>query len=525
MSTNMIVNDDVEHGVIHIEIPESPIISRNFLTASHTPNTPSNSDSDSSRKSSINEETNENLKHSKTSLSLVSSTVPLGWFPDSKHLLDIIKRVSYRSTKKNKPETKKSFIIETSIPFFLAGLGMACAGLLFDRASKWSFLTEMKEALVLIPPLLGLKGNLEMTLASRLATWSNLGLMSTRKQQLKIYIASVALDQAQAIVVAFIAAIIASASYKLEGHDNFTWNRVIALHLASVVTASATSFMLATLMVTITIIAIKFNINPDNISTPLAGTTGDTVTLGFFILFGTLINNGKEHNLVLYSILLVVFLVSSSFWMYITSRNPLTREVLKFGWYSILSAMVISTGGGYIMKNAIIKYPDVAIFQPVINGVGGNLVAVQSSRISTYLHKFGQLGVLPANRIFTYLNPLRTFSCREDESIYALILLLMAIPGHIIFVILIFAINIGFTTWNWLFLFLYLVIGITQLSLLLYICQFFARMLWLVKVNPDNNTIPIMTALGDLFGSVLLLGLFAVMVTTGFTGFEVLASE
>ena len=53
----------------------------------------------------------------------------------------------------------------------------------------------------------------------------------------------------------------------------------------------------------------------------------------------------------------------------------------------------------------------------------------------------------------------------EDESVYALILLLMAIPGHIIFVILIFAINIGFTTWNWLFLFLYLVIGITQVRL------------------------------------------------------------
>ncbi|KAL0180776.1 hypothetical protein M9458_023182, partial [Cirrhinus mrigala] len=27
-----------------------------------------------------------------------------------------------------------------------------------------------------------------------------------------------------------------------------------------------------------------------------------------------------------------------------------------------------------------------AVFTPVINGVGGNLVAVQASRISTYLH-------------------------------------------------------------------------------------------------------------------------------------------
>lgn len=60
---------------------------------------------------------------------------------------------------------------------------------------------------------------------------------------------------------------------------------MIALSLTAVVTGSATSFMLATMMVIITIVATKFRINPDNISTPLAGTTGDTVTLGFFVSF------------------------------------------------------------------------------------------------------------------------------------------------------------------------------------------------------------------------------------------------
>ena len=98
---------------------------------------------------------------------------------------------------------------------------MACAGLLLSHAQNWSFLTQMEEAFVLIPPLLGLKGNLEMTLASRLGTWTNLGLLKTRKQQLKIFISSVALDQAQAIIVAFLAAIIASVIYKLgEGGED-----------------------------------------------------------------------------------------------------------------------------------------------------------------------------------------------------------------------------------------------------------------------------------------------------------------
>ena len=52
----------------------------------------------------------------------------------------------------------------------------------------------------------------------------------------------------------------------------------------------------------------------------------------------------------------------------------------------MLVAMTISSAGGLILDNAVAKFKGIAVFQPVFNGVGGNLVAVQASRISTYLH-------------------------------------------------------------------------------------------------------------------------------------------
>ncbi|PIO54190.1 hypothetical protein TELCIR_24452, partial [Teladorsagia circumcincta] len=57
--------------------------------------------------------------------------------------------------------------------------------------------------------------------------------------------------------------------------------------------------------------------------------------------------------------------------------------------------MLMSSGGGFILENAVRQYPNVAIFQPVINGVGGNLAAVQASRLSTFFHQTGSLGQLP----------------------------------------------------------------------------------------------------------------------------------
>jgi len=50
---------------------------------------------------------------------------------------------------------------------------------------------------------------------------------------------------------------------------------------------------------------------------------------------------------------------------------------------------------GLILDIMMAKYKDIAVYQPVINGVGGNLVSVQASRLSTELHKDNELGTLP----------------------------------------------------------------------------------------------------------------------------------
>lgn len=50
----------------------------------------------------------------------------------------------------------------------------------------------------------------------------------------------------------------------------------------------------------------------------------------------------------------------------------------------------------------------VFLFQPVINGVGGNLVSIQASRLSTALHQQTELGVLP-DEIKVWITPWQAF--------------------------------------------------------------------------------------------------------------------
>jgi solute carrier family 41 len=44
------------------------------------------------------------------------------------------------------------------------------------------------------------------------------------------------------------------------------------------------------------------------------------------------------------------------------------------------------------MGFAVSEYQDIAVLQPVVNGVGGNLVAIFASRLSTALHRSGSQG-------------------------------------------------------------------------------------------------------------------------------------
>ena len=55
-------------------------------------------------------------------------------------------------------------------------------------------------------------------------------------------------------------------------------------------------------------------------------------------------------------------------------------------WIPMFMAMFISSLSGFILSYSVIRFDDIAAYQPLVNGVGGNIAAIQASRLSSNLH-------------------------------------------------------------------------------------------------------------------------------------------
>lgn len=86
----------------------------------------------------------------------------------------------------------------------------------------------------------------------------------------------------------------------------------------------------------------------------------------------------------------------------------------------------------------------------------------------------------------------------------AQVLLLLVIPGHLIFLYTIHLMKSGHTSLTVIFVVVYLFAAVLQVFTLLWIADWMVHHFWRKGKDPDSFSIPYLTALGDLLGTALL---------------------
>ena len=170
--------------------------------------------------------------------------------------------------------TSVKSIVSEALPFELVcTIGGVFAGVILVKMID--AIEMIPGLLVLVPAILGMRGNISCTLGSRLGSAIHLGLISRIERNPEL-INNVAGSLTLSLIMSVVLGILAHLFTVALGMESVG---VVVLVSIAVFAGVSSGLILAVIAVVITIGAFRYGIDPDNVTTPALGTLGDVITM------------------------------------------------------------------------------------------------------------------------------------------------------------------------------------------------------------------------------------------------------
>ena len=173
-------------------------------------------------------------------------------------------------------------LIKQSLPLLIL-LGIAemfTGGILSNMATMFK---NTPGLIVIVPAIIGLRGNINGALGSRLGSAAHLGLIDVKKvfnKETKENVkASVVTSVGTALLLGFLGWLTSAAL-------GYNTNALILITV-TLIAGTTAGLILAVATVSIVIVAFKRGLDPDNVAGPFLATIGDIITV--ICLFGAVI--------------------------------------------------------------------------------------------------------------------------------------------------------------------------------------------------------------------------------------------
>ncbi|GMK53856.1 hypothetical protein CspeluHIS016_0104420 [Cutaneotrichosporon spelunceum] len=420
-------------------------------------------------------------------------------------------------------------LLFSSTPSLLFALvGLVFCGQLLEHCARWRVFRRVDELFILVPMIGNLKGNLEMCLSARLGTSATLGELDTRRVRRSLVTANLTLLGLQALLISSLAAVLSfllglMTTHRLgdvpsdgtapgtvadpsiddpwrEGYTRPGPAQLVMVLATGMAAAGLSALVLGSFMCALVVLCRWVNVDPDNITPPIAACLGDLLTLFLLALAGTVLVGAMDTPVPLVSV--IIMGIAALWFTHRVMRDTWVKDIARGSWLPLIGAMLISSGTGMVLESGVGKYRGFALLAISMTGLTGAIGAIHANRLSTQLHRrlhpgSGSMDHTPhsvAGRLQAAYDGLT-----PTQSI--VVLFALSFPCQAAFVVFVNAtgwidVHLGWVGWVAYAL-------ATAFSLLC--AQFFTLFCWHRNLDPDSYTLPIHSAIVDFVGQLLLV--------------------
>jgi mgtE-like transporter len=348
--------------------------------------------------------------------------------------------------------------------------------------------------IILVPAVMGLRGNIGAALASRISSSLHLGLVSKKFSFNRFNLSNIGAGFSLSLAVSIIIGLTARLACQIFGLASIP---LVNLLLIAMLASAMASLVLIPFTVTLTYFAFNRNLDPDNIVAPIIGMIGDVVTVAVVFIAAEVVLRLKIDDA--WSLLLLPALPM------IVRRIPKRYRLVNILKQSIPILFLCTVFGvlaGIFLHWQYDRFylvPGLLILVPQIIAKAGSIGGIFGARFSSGLH----LG---------YLRPYRLNNYVTKNFIGAIALAVLIAP------IVTLITHFGAQLFNipmvpfmpLLFINIFAILAITFMVFILDYAT--ASFSYEIRIDPSNSVIPIVTSLGDIIGTVILILAIALFV-------------
>jgi mgtE-like transporter len=356
--------------------------------------------------------------------------------------------------------------------------------------------------MILIPPAIGMRGNIFGALGSRLGTSMHVGTFELSLKKGSILRQNMEASLILTMVISFLMGVLAFILSKALGVTSISLQQFIFISVFGGVLAG-----LALLVVNVVVATIGFrrNWDIDNISAPLLTAAGDVVTLPMLFVAALIVINFNSGLMALfYDVAMVALLALTLFLIYeaMRRREAETKRIFVQSAPVLAICTLLDLGAGLTIEDQLshlVAFPALLVLIPLFlqncNALGGIL----TSRLSSLLH----MGLLEPKKVpdkvglenfaIIFIFALWVFTWASIITHFVSLALGLNSPG------LLAMITLG------------LVAGLVTVAVLNILSYYVAITTFMFSLDPDDHSIPVTSSAIDFIGSLALMGVIVAL--------------